>query len=38
MMKPYVEYREVYGGGADEQVDQSGGTGQAAPLYALEVR
>jgi hypothetical protein len=26
-MKPYVEYRGVYGGGADEQVDRRGGMG-----------
>jgi hypothetical protein len=26
-MKPYVEYREVYGGGVDERVDRRGGTG-----------
>jgi hypothetical protein len=36
MMKPYAEYHGVYGGGADERVDQRGG--QAAPPYALEVR
>jgi hypothetical protein len=27
MMKPYVEYRGVYGGGADERFDRRGGTG-----------
>jgi hypothetical protein len=27
MMKPYVEYRGVYGGGADERVDRRDGTG-----------
>jgi hypothetical protein len=27
MMKPYVEYRGVYGGGADERVDRRGGIG-----------
>jgi hypothetical protein len=27
MMKPYVEYREVCGGGADDLVDRRGGTG-----------
>jgi hypothetical protein len=27
IMKPYVEYRGVYGGGADERVDRRGGTG-----------
>jgi hypothetical protein len=27
MAKPYVEYRGVYGGGADERVDRQGGTG-----------
>jgi hypothetical protein len=36
MMKPYVEYRGVYGGGADERVDRRGG--RVALPYALEVR
>jgi hypothetical protein len=27
MMKPYAEYRGVYGGGVDDQVDRRGGTG-----------
>jgi hypothetical protein len=27
MMKPYAEYRRVYGGGVDDRVDQRGGTG-----------
>jgi hypothetical protein len=27
MMKPYAEYRGVYGGGADEGVDRRVGTG-----------
>jgi hypothetical protein len=36
MMKPYVEYRGVYAGGADERsIDE---VGWAAPPYALEVR
>jgi hypothetical protein len=36
MMKPYVEYRGVYGGGAmNGSIDE---VGRAAPPYALEVR
>jgi hypothetical protein len=36
MMKPYVEYRGVYGGGADERAIVE--VGRTAPPYALEVR
>jgi hypothetical protein len=36
MMKPYVEYRGVYGGGTDERSIVE--VGRAAPRYALEVR
>jgi hypothetical protein len=32
MMKTYVEYRGVYGGGADERVDHRGGTGGSSVL------
>jgi hypothetical protein len=36
MMKPYVEDRGVYGGGAvNGSIDE---VGRAAPLYALEVQ
>jgi hypothetical protein len=36
MMKTYVEYRGVYGGGRiNGSIDK---VGRAAPLYALEVR
>jgi hypothetical protein len=27
MMKPYAEYRGVYGGGVDDRVDRQGGMG-----------
>jgi hypothetical protein len=36
IMKPYVEYRGVYGGGANEWVNRRGGTGSSS--VALEVR